>query len=148
MTRKIVQRSYEETFRENLGARFGRLTVIGWGGLRGTQPRWVVRCDCGTEKTVSPYAIMREESPTRSCGCQKNEWVQGGWKIVNVGRPSGNRTHGRSKTPEYMIWQAMRNRCSNPRVIRRSGDKGVRAVADFRQFLRRHGRAAFGESFA
>lgn len=53
------------------GHRFGRLTV-----LRDTKQRssggsvmWECQCDCGNIKIISSNSLMRQTSPTRSCGC-------------------------------------------------------------------------------
>ena len=56
--------------RNNLtGRRFGRLTVLGYSGERGTRHYWKVRCDCGTERVV--YAQSLRGGLTKSCGCAK-----------------------------------------------------------------------------
>lgn len=54
------------------GKRFGRLEVI----ERDTESnnpgvRWIVRCDCGTVKSVSSANLLR--GATRSCGCLLRE---------------------------------------------------------------------------
>ena len=51
------------------GRRFGRLTVLGYSGERGTRHYWKVRCDCGTERVL--YAQSLRGGLTKSCGCAK-----------------------------------------------------------------------------
>ena len=60
------------------GCRFGRLVVIEKAepklyinpkGQRIKRPRWLCRCDCGTEKTILQTALV--SGSTQSCGCLK-----------------------------------------------------------------------------
>jgi hypothetical protein len=57
-------------------------------------------CECGVRKLVAPYSITTGES--RSCGCLHYSELM-------------TRTHGRSKTPEYRVWNTMWFRCTNPK---------------------------------
>lgn len=45
------------------GVRYGRLTALAYRG----RDRWLVRCDCGTEKEVRGRNVTA--GCTRSCGC-------------------------------------------------------------------------------
>lgn len=80
---------------EWIGRRFGRLTVtdversVGYGSVI------VCRCDCGNETRVKNHNLVR--GSTQSCGCL---WKQ---KIT---------THGKSRSRGYILWKAMRTRCS------------------------------------
>lgn len=47
--------------------------------------------------------LRKKEHASVSCGCHRTERIGG-----------LNRTHGRSKTPEYQAWLALRNRCYRP----------------------------------
>jgi len=47
------------------GEKFGRLTVVGYGGSSGTGARWVVRCDCGL------YGLMRAAGVKKSPMCDR-----------------------------------------------------------------------------
>jgi hypothetical protein len=87
----------------HIGARFGRLTVIGEparGKGTTTSLRVDVRCDCGTEKTIR---ISSLGTSARSCGCLNREVAS-----------TNNRTHGMRKRNEYAIWTSMKQRCLNP----------------------------------
>ena len=79
----------------DVGSRFGRLIVL--ERLKGTQ-RSLVRCDCGSEKTVHDSNLTTGR--TRSCGCLEDESrrsVKHGW--------TGTRT--------YRIWKGIKTRCFN-----------------------------------
>jgi AraC-like DNA-binding protein len=83
------------------GKRFSRLLVLNEPPVRDRKKTyWRCRCDCGMEKLVG--ASNLNSGHVRSCGCLRKE----------MGSP--NRTHGRTGTAEYMIWQAMKRRCENP----------------------------------
>lgn len=51
------------------GRRFGRLTVLGYSGERGTRHYWKVRCDCGVEKECSGESMLY--AGVSSCGCAR-----------------------------------------------------------------------------
>lgn len=85
---------------------FGRLTVIGElpdvyypSGARRVQ--WKCMCECGKETNV--LACQLTSGKTKSCGCLKNENL-----VDRVFK------HGMTKTNEYMIWAAIKDRCRNP----------------------------------
>ena len=87
------------------GQEWGRLTIVEEGPriLRksGNLRQWVCRCDCGAEVLTRTNYLTSGD--TRSCGC------------LNVDAASRRtRTHGRSKTPLYIVWCGMKNRCGNP----------------------------------
>lgn len=78
------------------GERFGKLTAktidhIGPAG----HTYWLCECDCGN------YTIVRashlKSGNVASCGCA-----------------GGRRTHGKSKSRLYRIWNNMKQRCFNP----------------------------------
>lgn len=98
------------------GHRYGRLTVIRESPNRGTpkRVRWVCRCDCGNETTVSGNAMRRGN--TRSCGC-----------LISEGVRRRSTTHGMSRAPEFWVWSAMRNRTTNPndRNWKHYGGRGI-----------------------
>ena len=81
------------------GQVFGRLTVLrraesnGHGG----KPRWVCQCDCGTIVNI-PGARLRGGS-NKSCGCYRRDRAGGLY-----------RTHGKSKTPQYIMFYDARKR--------------------------------------
>lgn len=52
-----------------VGARFGRLVVIGRGGRSGTNWKWDCRCDCGGSASVRGPDLRGGR--TKSCGCKQ-----------------------------------------------------------------------------
>lgn len=97
------------------GQRFGKLVVVEKAGVRGGHMWWVVRCDCGTEKSMSGSAMRR--GLQKSCNCN--------W-----------RTHNLSRSRTYKSWQMMRQRCTNPkfRSYAYCGAKGVRVCERWARF--------------
>jgi hypothetical protein len=84
----------------------------------------LARCQCGVEKEVARYNIVKNLS--RSCGCLR----------VDL-----NTIHGLSKRPEYQLWEAMVQRCTNPNVKdwHNYGGRGIRVadewIGDFPAFF-------------
>jgi hypothetical protein len=106
-----------------IGERFGMLTVVDDAPalISGDQRRRCVsvRCDCGTAKSAVLDALRR--GLVVSCGCHRRQVV--------IDR---NTTHGLAhKVPEYRVWLAMRERCSDPnnKFYRRYGGRGIRVCA-------------------
>ncbi len=94
-----------------------RLTVLYEDGVHtspnGTKFKLVrVLCSCGTEKTVRVNDMKRRDRPTVSCGCHLRE-------IQKSARPPVNHKHGRaarsSRDYLYHAWEAIKQRCYNPR---------------------------------
>lgn len=88
-----------------IGQKFNRLTVIAFEKVKrknyfGT--RWIVRCDCGTLKSVNPYRILNGN--TKSCGCLKAEQTVEFNKRTKV-------KHGGRQDRLYTIWANMKIRC-------------------------------------
>lgn len=112
------------------GMKFGRLTVIERDGppVKGVKPHWIVVCECGTRKTVRGSMLGR----TTSCGCK-------GIK------------HRMHKHPSYKSWDAMIQRCTNPKNPRFKdyGGRGITVCLewrDFREFYRSMGARPKGTS--
>lgn len=101
------------------GHRVGRLTVLSRGiNANNGKPRWICRCDCGNETLAHAYSLRAAH--TQSCGCLQRERTGAAAKI-------SSRTHGKSKTPSWRSWSAMRSRCYNPNATgyERYGGRGV-----------------------
>ena len=110
------------------GKRFGKLLAV-----RPTQERrrssimWECVCDCGVTKNAPSHDLVRGNIV--SCGCH------GRSILGNI-----TRTHGKSLTPEHIIWKLMRQRCANPNTERfnRYGGRGIKVCSrwdDFAAFL-------------
>lgn len=108
------------------GRRYGRLVVLRRGqpsGSRRLRARWICICDCGTEKSILMDALQGQHA--RSCGCLDMETKT---------------SHGMSRTPEYKVWRAMQDRCTNPnnQSWDRYGGRGITvcdAWKDFTSFI-------------
>ena len=121
------------------GKTFGRLEVI----HRVKSSRWGCKCTCGNTCVVLASHLLSGNK--KSCGCLKRT-VLG----------NATRTHGRSnsrvsgyKDRTYGIWQAMRDRCTNPNRAdwNRYGGAGVTydpSWDSFEQFVADMGNAPTG----
>ena len=81
-----------------IGRRYGRLVVVADAPNIGKVTRWLVRCDCGTEKLMRTNSLWE----IRSCGCLNDEK-----------RAERAYKHGLSRTKIYAIWVQMLERCNN-----------------------------------
>lgn len=92
-----------------LGQKFNRLTVIAFERITTHATgrdihhyNWIVRCDCGTLKSVSPSRVR--SGNTKSCGCLKAE------NTVLFNKAT-KRKHGGKNERLYNIWHGMKQRC-------------------------------------
>ena len=107
-----------------VGTVFGRLTVVGIGVVNASangdrKATSVVRCECGTTKTVNNGSL--KTGNTESCGCASMQ----------------NKTrHGLSRTPEYWALQAIIQRCTNPKTKHYSsyGGRGITVCETWMKF--------------
>jgi hypothetical protein len=110
------RRPPERATRAEDGARFGRYTVLAEADPAPHGARRVIaRCDCGTVKTVPEYDIVH--GVTKSCGCLRDE------RRFRHGLAQS----GRQLPPEYHVWSAMKDRCTNPnnKAWKYYGGRGV-----------------------
>jgi hypothetical protein len=85
------------------GQRFGRLIVLerGPNAVGQSKVQWYCQCDCGKQTLV--MATNLQQKDVQSCGCLGQE-VRG----------AHSRTHGKSRTREYIIWRNIKRRCLSP----------------------------------
>lgn len=108
--------------------RFGRILVLRRApNGAGHHPYWVCRCDCGSE-TIKMGQHLKS-GRTQSCGCLRRERAAEEWGATKL-------THGLSKTPEYAIWCAMKNRCLNKNnaAYNRYAGRGITICQRWRSF--------------
>ena len=118
-----------------IGARYGRLTVVGEVGLvRDREVVVRVRCDCGNERDILRASLRRGSST--SCGCFGTEQ-----------RAKATTTHGESRTSLYKVWNMIKQRCNdaNHPNYHKYGARGIQMHADwmddypsFAAFVREH----------
>lgn len=106
------------------GQRFGRLSVIAYGGKNGRANTWICRCACGSYLDVV-VASLRAGN-TQSCGCLHRDGMSARFYKHGERRPG---------TSEYESWQGMIKRCENPNTekYRLYGARGVRVCARWRR---------------
>lgn len=105
--------------------RFGRLVAIEYIGVINRISHWICQCDCGATVTVSAASLIGEN--THSCGCLRKE-IAG-----NV-----NRTHSKSKTPEYKAWCKIIERCDKNYSERQYyADRGIELCQEWRDSFER-----------
>jgi hypothetical protein len=124
-------RQRNKPIKDHTGARFGKLLALSLVARdqRGQAHRWLFRCDCGTQKTISVKSVVGGH--TRSCGC-----------LAKATIAARNTKHGLSRRHrrEYRSWKDMRGRCNNPKNddYPDYGGRGIRVCQrwdDFAAFL-------------
>lgn len=108
------------------GKRFGRLTAKNREGKSSKPVFWRCVCDCGSEKVVAYKHLAY--GTTVSCGCYRDE-NRAGWA----------RRHGHSglgRTPTYVTWEAIKQRCQNPNAVgyESYGGRGIKLCERWRSF--------------
>ena len=87
-----------------MGQQFGRLSVIGCGGNDKNGRRlWLCLCSCGAVSIAKSHNLVR--GGTTSCGCFRRE--------MSAAR---RYKHGLTKSPIWVVWVGMIQRCENPKA--------------------------------
>lgn len=109
-----------------IGDTFGGWTVTPPPTPRGGNTYVYCTCKCGTEKFVRADYLLK--GVTKSCGCLRAHWT------VKHGHSRGNSKLGSLKTPEYATWDAMIQRCTNPKAMfwENYGGRGIRVCDRWR----------------
>ena len=105
------------------GERFGRLTAIEpIGKTKAGNIIWRCKCDCGNIKDVSTKYLGHG---TSSCGCYKRE--------VHADML---RTHGKSDSKLFPVWNTMIGRCTNPNAheYENYGGRGIKVCDEWQSF--------------
>lgn len=110
----------------DIGEKFEHLTVIAELPKDARSNRiYLVRCSCGTEKSV-PGRNLRPEV-TVSCGCHQRATVL--QRLLKHGD-----TSRKTRTAEYRCWAHIKDRCFNPndRAFHNYGGRGITVCARWR----------------
>ena len=107
------------------GMRFGRWMVLREGSSIDGRPTWFCRCDCGEEREIRGTHLRCGRS--KSCGCLQKDVMS------EIGK--SNSSHGMTGTKEYRCWNAIRQRCENPRArdYQNYGGRGIQVCEAWRK---------------
>ena len=103
-------------FKDLIGMKFGRLTVLERAPNKGRQARWLCQCECG-KKCVVPTARLNNGN-TQSCGCLRLERMKANHAT----------THKMAGTKIYKSWCDLKRRCTCPTDphYERWGGRGIK----------------------
>ena len=107
------------TAQDLTGRVFGMLTVIERcdqpAGQTRPRPFWLCQCSCGNQIAADHWNLLRGN--TASCACVRGEH------------------HGKTKSPEYRVWQGMNRRCSDEHdtSFLNYGGRGIRVCDRWRE---------------
>ena len=73
----------------------------------------VFRCECGVEKEINKSNVA--SGKVRSCGCLMRETALRIMAENKAAFSAGNTKHGQFHDPAWPCWNAMIQRCTNPR---------------------------------
>ena len=109
------------------GRTFGRLEVLRLHERLQKEAYWFCKCACGTEKIVSGGSLR---NGAKSCGCVRIEASRRSAVMLS-------KTHGKSRSPLYRVWQSMKDRCLNQNCHAYSiyGGRGITICADWLDYL-------------
>lgn len=96
------------------GQKFFRLTVLNTSFTKNKSTYWDCLCECGKKLSVRLDAL--KSGNTKSCGCYNLD------NIHNL-----NKTHGKSRTIEYKIYNHIKVRCYNKKckAYKNYGGRGI-----------------------
>ena len=108
------------------GSRFGLLIVNYKSAFRSSSEhvQYCCECDCGKQCLVTGARLR--SGTVKSCGCLRREQTRLRRTI-----------HGRTRTPEYKIYQAAKTRCTNMKNdhYQYYGGRGIQfQVSNFQEF--------------
>ena len=109
-----------------IGQTFNRITVLSCAGKDNNRNViWLCKCSCGTEKIIRGSSLLLGN--TLSCGCFHRE--KAGEHLSKIGKL--NVTHGLSRTPTWVSWSMMMQRCNNPKrtEYHNYGARGIKPCA-------------------
>lgn len=120
-----------------IGAVYGRWTVVATTRSRGTHRYYVCGCECGAAREVREYVLTSATTTTGCRSCATRDKVT---------------THGGTGTFEFRAWTAMRKRCYYTKHPHYElyGGRGISVCAEWRgsfsEFLLAMGECPFGSA--
>lgn len=116
MTEEKIIKSREKS-KIKIGDKFTRWTVLENRGIIKGRTCFRCECECGNIKTVRSDHLR--SGRTKSCGCLWREAIT---------------THGMTESPEYRIWWAMIQRCTNlkDRNYKIYGGRGITVCKEWK----------------
>lgn len=124
--------------RDLSGKQFSRLRVQWPAGLQGSRVLWLTLCKCGNLRIARGTHLTG--GGVRSCGCLVREVARALILKKNPSLRHGHARHGKV-TREFRTWDAMRQRCLNPKdqKYKDYGGRGIkicqRWLDSFENFL-------------
>lgn len=91
-----------------IGQRFGRLLAVE-NTRKKKRTQVIIKCKCDCGNIIETYHNHLKNGNTKSCGCLQKEAIRDIAFIHGHARP-------KKKTPTYITWKAMRNRCYYPKI--------------------------------
>lgn len=122
---------------EMIGKRFGRLTVVGFHGVKKHHAQWLCQCDCGL--TTLSYAYQLNSGSKKSCGCLRAEESSKHIPPALKGKENPTYKHGgKSCGTEqlYYTWWNMLKRCETESSNRYYcyGARGIRVCEEWHDY--------------
>lgn len=113
------------SFKDLMGCRFGKLTVLGLVG-RSISRHLIYRCLCDCENLTEVLSSKLINGVTQSCGCLQKERT----REIHF-------KHGKSKSKIYRAWSGMKDRCSNQNneFYFDYGGRGIRVCERWKVFI-------------
>ena len=107
-------------FKNLIGMKFGKLTVLERAENSTHHTRWSCICECGNKTTSHTTSLTSGRS--KSCGCLSMEKI----KLKNT-------THGDSNSKLFSIWCGMKKRCYNKKYEHYNvyGGKGIKVCDEW-----------------
>lgn len=105
--------------KSHIGEKYGKVLIIADAPDRvvgSFAARYVVgKCDCGTERVMNLYALLRRKG---SCGCEGRKASSVGLSKRRQTGETDNTRHGhaksRNQSDTYRCWSNMKKRCEAP----------------------------------
>lgn len=109
---------------ELTGQKFWYLTVLeDVGTSKNGQSQWRCVCDCWNEIVVKGWNLR--SGRVKSCGCKTLDFIL-----------KSSTTHGMAKTPLWIVWRGMRDRCYNENCAsyKNYGGRGIKVCDRWQDF--------------